>query len=107
VLKNLGAQPQTYEIGAFCAPRSQQVVLLSARVDTIAPHQIDMPTGRCPRGAPHAIGGFFFPSRKTAPGDIALTTSTPLDSTHRVWGSIVTNLTSQRQNDVIGIVCLG
>lgn len=107
VLKNLGAQPQTYEIGVFCAPRSQHVVLLSTGVDTVAPHQIDMPTGRCPRRAPHAIGGFFSPARNTAWGDVALETSVPLGSTKRVWGSIVKNLTSQPQNDVIGTVCLG
>lgn len=107
VLKNLGAQPDTYVIGVFCAPASQHVVLLSTRVDTIAPHQLDMPTGRCPQGAPHAIGGFFYPARKTAWGDIALATSVPLGSGDRVWGSIVTNLTGRPQNDVIGTVCLG
>lgn len=107
VLKNLGAGPETYVIGVFCAPRNQHVVLLSTRVDTIAPNQIDMPTGRCPGGAPHAIGGFFAPARGTAWGDIALAASVPLGSAERVWGSIVTNLTSQPQNDVVGTVCLG
>jgi hypothetical protein len=107
VLKNLGTGPETYVIGVFCAPRSRHVVLLTTGVDTIAAHQIDMPTARCPREAPDAIGGSFFPARNTALGDIALATSTPLVSTHRVWGIMVKNLTSQRQNDVIGTVCLG
>ncbi len=106
-LKNLGAQTETYAIGVFCAPRSQHVVLLSTKVETIAPHQLDEPTGRCPGGAPHAVGGFFFPARKTTWGDVALTISAPLDASHRVWGTMVRNLTTQRQHVVNGTVCLG
>jgi hypothetical protein len=54
VLKNL----ETYDIGVFCAPRSQHVVLLSTKVDTIAPHQLASRRAVVREGRPKPSAGF-------------------------------------------------
>jgi hypothetical protein len=107
VLKNLGAQPVTYVVGAFCGPRTLHVVDLATNVETIPPNQTSGGKGRCPRAAPHAISGFFSPSGQTTWGQIGLAGSSPFGRSNRQWVDVLANLTGQAQRAVSGTICIG
>jgi hypothetical protein len=90
---------------AAAAAKGTTVRTLEADL-TIQPGALDGSSGRCPKKAPHAIGGYWGTDDATREGDLVNIRSSPIGTGGRRWEVALKNTSLTPVNAYVGTVCV-
>jgi hypothetical protein len=102
---NSASAPFPRVAGISRSSRGTRIRYLQAR-GTVQPGQDNGFSLKCPKSAPNAVSGYFYPARKEALGKLVLSTSSPFGSSNRNWDIGVADLGTEPEDFVVGVVCV-